>query len=193
MAKKGYSRMTKIQPAVQTMTFIITSKDAGKETNYIDLSQCASILNRRFYRQGINWAVSSFKILSGSGVTGQVSIQKMPNTWIVSNSWEKAFRAWKRQQDEVMEDGTQESTVARFNDFKIFLNKDHYIKDVSKNLLPLSAASLSLPVQQATPGEWEMSQIVVPNLVPLVLIGNLIFRWLVTTVLLPPHLPLLDL
>ncbi len=163
MAKKGYSRMNKIQPAVQTMTFIMTSGDAGKETNYIDLSQCASILNRRFYRQGINWAVSSFKILSDSGVTGQVSIQKMPNTWVVSNSWEKAFRAWKRQQDEVMEDGTQESTVARFNDFKVYLNKDHVDKDVISNLLPISAATISAPVQAAAVGEWEMSQIVVPN------------------------------
>jgi hypothetical protein len=164
MAKKGYSRMTKVQPAVQTMTFVITSKDAGKETNYIDLSQCASILNRRFYRQGINWAVSSFKVLSGAGTTGSVSIRKMPNTWIVSNSWEKAFRAWKRQQDEVMEDGTQESSVARFNDFKIHLNEDHFVKGVGKNLLPTSASTLaSIGITVATPGEWDMSQIVVPN------------------------------
>ena len=164
MAKKGYSRMTKIQPAVQTFSFFI-QPSGSSESQYIDLSQCASILNRRFYRQGINWAVSSFKLVSSGGATGQISINKLPNTWVVSNAWEKAFRAWKRQQDEVMEDGTQESTVARFNDFKIHMNTDHYDSGVSRNLLPYSAATLNpaAGLQVATPGEWAMSQIVVPN------------------------------
>ncbi len=163
MAKRKYSKMRKIEPSVQTFNFVIGITDTGKEVSYIDLSQCASILNRRFYRQGINWAVSSFKILSSSGATGQISINKLPNTWVCSNAWEKAFRSWKRQQDEVMEDGTQESTVAKFNDFKIFMNTDHYESGVVRNLLPISSATLTAGISMATAGEWEASQIVVPN------------------------------
>jgi hypothetical protein len=159
MAKKGYSRMTKIQPAVQTMTFSTSTipSGGGSESFYIDLSQCASLVNRRFYRQGINWAVSGFKILT-SALTGSVLISKLPNTWVMSNAWEKGFRAWHKQQREALEAGDQESVMAKFNDFKIFADAQHLSDGVSRNLLPLDGAG-----NQALPGEWEASQIVIPN------------------------------
>ena len=100
MAKKSYKRMKKIEPAVQTMMFNfsvpISDPPESTTTKFIDLSQCASLLNRRFYRQGINWAVSGFKFLTGADSTGIITIQKLPETWIMSNSWEKGFRNWQR-------------------------------------------------------------------------------------------------
>ena len=88
MAKTKYSKMTKIQPAVQTMFIQVPPVSASSSaTFYLDLSQCASIMNRRFYRQGINWAVSGFKILSNR-FEGYIQISKLPNTWVMSNSWE---------------------------------------------------------------------------------------------------------
>ena len=72
--------MKKIEPAVQT--FLVTTPVAtgggGPTTSFIDLSQIASLLNRRFYRQGLNWAVSGMKIFSG--VAGQITISKLPET-----------------------------------------------------------------------------------------------------------------
>jgi hypothetical protein len=160
MAKRKYSKMKKIEPSVQTFTFVIPSGDAGKETNSLDLSQCASLLNRRFYRQGINWAVSSFKILSSSGVTGQISIQKLPNTWVMSNSWEKSMRAWSKMNREALSEAP--SIKPKFLDFKIFMNEDHHVAGLGNNLLPLSSATLGAPVQVATKGEWESSKAVIP-------------------------------
>ena len=162
MAKRKYSNTKKIEPSVLTLTFALTSSSTGKEFNYIDLSQCASILNRRFYRQGINWAVSGFKILTDSGTTGQISINKLPNTWVMSNAWEKGFRHWKRQQDEAIATG-QDSVKAKYNDFKIFMNADHHSNGFSRNLLPRSSATSAVNTQEANPGEWEASQIVIPN------------------------------
>ena len=79
MAKRSYSRKgSKIQPAVQTFTFV--SEVTGPT---IDLSQCASLMNRRFYRQGINWAVAGFKFASES--PGRITVSKLPNTWVMSN------------------------------------------------------------------------------------------------------------
>jgi len=149
-------RKSKIQPAVQTMTFQY-DVDQGAEVHYIDLSQCASILNRRFYRQGLNWAVSGIKILTTG--TGSVSINKLPNTWVMSNAWEKCFRAWKKQQDEALESGDQQSVKAKFNDFKIYADDDHFRNGFADNLLPVSSGSGNV----AAPGEWEASQILIPN------------------------------
>jgi len=76
--------MKKIQPAVQTLTFRIPQGTSGLEKKFIDLSQCASLVNRRFYRQGINWAVSSMK-LNSTEFTGRLVVSKLPETWIMSN------------------------------------------------------------------------------------------------------------
>ncbi len=154
-------KSNKIQPAEMSLFTGTANVAAGAEGHFtIDLSQCASLLNRRFYRQGLNWAVAGFKILTGSGVTGIVRISKLPNTWVTSNAWEKAFRLWKRQQDEAVDEAGAESAVARFRDFKIHADIEHVTAGFVGNLLPLDNMAAAYAV-----GEWEAAQIVVPNVV----------------------------
>lgn len=125
----------------------------------LDLSQMASLVNRRFYRQGLNWAVAGFKILTTQN--GVLTTKKLPNTWVTSNAWEKAFRAWNKQQMDTVEESGAESAVARFRDFKIHADTVHVTAGFAANLLPLDG---QLPIKQAyAPGEWESSLIVVPN------------------------------
>jgi len=154
----------KIQPAEMTLLTATTTVNAGASAEFtLDLSQCASLLNRRFYRQGLNWAVGGFKIITQSGVSGNVSVSKLPNTWVTSNAWEKAFRAWNKQQMEAVDDAGAESAVARFRDFKVFADVQHVTDGIANNLLPFDGSRpIALPF--AT-GEWEASQIVLPNTV----------------------------
>jgi hypothetical protein len=49
-------KQRKLEPAVQSLTYVLPD---GQNT--VDLSQCASLVNRRFYRQGINWVVAGFR------------------------------------------------------------------------------------------------------------------------------------
>jgi hypothetical protein len=181
MAKKksGYKRMRKIEPAVQTMTFTVTvpAPDPGAVTethNFIDLSQCASLVNRRFYRQGINWAVSGIKLLSepfGSGnLAGQVTVQKLPETWVMSNAWEKGFRVWQRMNNEALAES--ESVRPRFLDFKVYADSEHHTAGYGANLLPITAAGL------ATVGEWESSKLRIPDTT---LLGNTREREMIAT------------
>jgi hypothetical protein len=151
-------KSNKIQPAVMTMAFEIPS---GPQALTIDLSQVASLMNRRFYRQGINWAVAGFKVISGPGSTGGMSISQLPNTWITSNAWEKAFRAWNKQQMETVEDSGAQSAVARFRDFKIHADTLQVDAGFGANLLPIDLAGTTYAT-----GEWESSLIVLPNLLP---------------------------
>ena len=143
------------------LNFAFTVNGKNRETNYIDLSQVASIVNRRFYRQGLNWAVSGFKVLTGQGVKGQISINKLPNTWVMSNSWEKGFRHWMKMNKDSLE--TSESVKPKFLDFKIYANNDHHVKGFAANLLPISAATIAAPFQFATAGEWVHSTFHIPN------------------------------
>ena len=159
--KSGYKRMKKIEPAVQTMMFnfpVPVSEPGTSTINFIDLSQCASLLNRRFYRQGINWAVSGFKFLTGANTTGLVTVQKLPNTWVMSNSWEKGFRTWQRLNEEAADESP--SIRPRFLDFKIYADADHHLAGSAANLLPTVDVFAGVP---ATPGTWDYSKIIIPK------------------------------
>jgi len=158
MAKRKYSgkrNQRSIEPAVQTLTFTqINTVPGAASVNYIDLSQVASLVNRRFYRQGINWAVGGFKIIS-DGEPVALVISKLPNTWVMANSWEKSMRAWSRMNREALSE--TESVRPKFLDFKIYADADHHQAGFGANLLPESAAAVA-----ATPGEWAPSKFVIP-------------------------------
>lgn len=141
------------------MTITLATPDTTGGAYTTDLSQIASLVNRRFYRQGINWAVGGFKIFSTG--TGAFSISKIPNTWVVANAWKKAFAAWNKQQREALADSGGLSAAAKFRDFKIYMDATHFDAGIAANLLPIDASGNPAP-----PGEWEHSKIVVPNQLP---------------------------
>lgn len=162
MARKK-SSYRKLEPAVQTLTFAVPDG-----TSTVDLSRCASLVNRRFYRQGINWVVSGFRFFktgtSPSPGTG-VSIGKLPNTWVLANAWEKAFRHWQELNKRALEAG--ESLPGRFTDFKIYMDDIHHGSRVgmpNSDLLPVDFES-----NGATAGEWVYSKILLPDTT---LVGN---------------------
>ena len=161
---KAKRKSMNIEPSVMTIQLATPSTAPGATThNYVDLSQLTSILNRRFMRQGLNWAVAGFKVTTaspapGTSIKGAVLVSKLWNTWTMSNAWEKAFRVWNKQQMDAIADAGAESAVARFRDFKIHMDVDHVTSGFAGNLLPYDASA-----NIALPGEWEQSVIVIPN------------------------------
>lgn len=163
MAK--YRRGKKLQPAVQNLWFSLPSwdgVDVPSASHYIDLSQVASLANRRAYRQGVQWAVSSISIhfpelAAGESIATRpsITISKLPNTWVMSNAWEKAFRAWQRMNNEALSES--ESVKPKFLDFKVYADSVHHGKGFVGNLLPYSEAGLYVA------GEWESSKIIQPK------------------------------
>ncbi|MDA9117349.1 hypothetical protein N9J16_01230, partial [Candidatus Poseidoniaceae archaeon] len=112
--------MSKIEPSAMTL-YIPTDPVGGITptlTQYCDLSQIASLVNRRFYRQGINWAVAGIKVLSQGSYVGAITCSKLPNTWVMANAWEKSMRTWTKMNNEALAE--TESVRPRFLDFKIY-------------------------------------------------------------------------
>lgn len=168
---------SKIEPAIHEMYFTATPvgvAGAGpgapgtSSTFYIDLNQCNSLVNRRFYRQGLLNAVNGIKLVSTSVLagtltpvlnapTGKILVEKLPSTWVMSNAWEKSFRVWQRMNNEALAE--TESIRPRFLDFKVYADSTHHNLGFGANLLPANA----------TAGEWESSKIAIPiatDLVP---------------------------
>ncbi len=154
MAKRRNGHvMKKFQPAVLTLAFRTSPTESGQSTDYIDLSQVASLVNRRFYRQGINWAVAGMKILGTADAN--ITISKLPDTWVLSNSWEKSFRAWQKMNNAALAES--ESTKPKFLDFKIYADAQHHQAGFGQNLLPQDSEN-----NEAVAGEWFSSKIHVP-------------------------------
>ncbi len=144
----------KIQPAQLTIS---TAMNGGSAAT-IDLSQCASLLNRRFYRQGLNWAVAGFTFLTEDpNQSGFIVVQKIPDTWVSSNSWEKGFRHWLQMNNEALE-GT-ESIKPKFMDFKVYMDAVHHAAGSGANLLPY----MGTPSTALTVGTWDYSEVTIPT------------------------------
>ncbi len=158
----------KLQPAPLTMTFGLTVPDNQTITNsYIDLSQCASLINRRFYRQGLNWAVTGFSIAAKtdgtSNAEGFVRIYKIPQTWVASNAWVKGFSTWQRMNNDALEE--VESVKPKFLDFKVYMDSGHHEAGSDANLIPLGEVPidpLDFTIGSYVPGEWEYSKVIIP-------------------------------
>ena len=163
----------KLEPVPTKMTFSIPP---GTNTSFIDISQCASLLSRKFLRQGLNWAIGGVRVTMPAASTGQagnaVYISTLQHSWTTSNAWKKAQAHWLRQQNEALESSGSEDSSARYRDFKIYADKTHFDTGEAANLLPvgLGPGTTTGPfpsaiVTTAAPavGEWEYSSIVIPN------------------------------
>lgn len=149
MAKKRY-KGPRMDPAVMRMSF-----DMIGDVHYLDLSQCASILNRRFYKQGIQWAVARITFVDTLGTAnGTVNVQKLPTSWVVGNAWKKGQAVWDQMNEHAME--FAEGVKPRYYDYKIHMDTSHVAGGFASNLLPVN-------VTPATAGEWLASEYVIPD------------------------------
>ena len=142
------------------MTFSATVDADADESYYIDLSQCASLINRRFYRQGLNWAVAGFKMVARSStgsnpLFARVGIHSLPHTWVMFNAWEKTFRTFMKQQKEAS--AQSQSIRPKYLDFKVYMHPEHA---KSTNMLPLDSTGNS---PNAIQDQWQYSKIVIPE------------------------------
>ncbi len=148
MARRNRKRgRAKLEPAVETMLFNL----AGQGSHTIDLSQNACLLNRRFYRQGLNWAVAGFTFVTQAEKTGTISVAKVPDTWVTRNSWVKGFKVWQELNKQALE--TTESVESRYTDFKVYMDKVHHAAGSGANAI----AMMGDPATALTKGDWDYS------------------------------------
>lgn len=99
MARKKTRTTTKLQPAEMTLATAFSVPLGGGVNSYTaDLSQMASIVNRRFYRQGLNWAVAGFKVrIVGTG-QGSIIVKKFANYLDICELLDEGVQALARDE-----------------------------------------------------------------------------------------------
>lgn len=125
-------------------------------TSMLDISQCLSIVNRKFFPQGLNWVVANIELVTDGTVI--LGVSKLPDSWTLANSWVKAEALWRESQDQVLDvDGR--SIQAKYSDFKIFYDSDHQAVGTVGNLVPFG---YDIAAGSAT-YDWDSTDIQIPN------------------------------
>ena len=165
--RRSYGKK-KLEPAVMNLSFTANSGSGipGGATNYIDLSMAASVVNRRFYKQGINWSVAGFTITtSGNTAPGSVTVCKVPTTWIAYNAWVKSRAMWNKMNDQVLD--SEESIRAKYYDFKVNMNAAMAASTLQLDIQSPGDGDILVPTDCAynepTMGEWKYSTLQMPN------------------------------
>jgi hypothetical protein len=107
-------RASKIQPAVETLTFALANG-----VSYVDLNLAASIANRRAYKQEhSDWAVAGFTLYAQG--TGNLTIWSLPDTWVCDNAYVKSKAMWEKMNEQVLDD--EPDIQGKYNDFKVYMD-----------------------------------------------------------------------
>ncbi len=145
--------MATVQPAQRVLMYQVQNG-----ANYLDIAADLSRVNRRAYRQGMQYAIGKieFVFLGKPAQADAVMLQALTagNTWVVHNAWKKGQAHWLAQQRNARKLIGQ-SGKPSYEDFKVFLNDSH------RGLGTLPCIDSDGAV--VSPGEWDYSKFVWEN------------------------------
>jgi hypothetical protein len=105
-----------------TQTRISFEFDGGS-TEFIDIAKALSIINRKFYRQGVYYYVNSVEIYNNE--TGVVDLHTLPDNWITKNAHQRGFKLFQKMNSLTSEAGY--TMRPKYHDFKVYLSDLHRI------------------------------------------------------------------
>jgi len=108
-----------IKPAQRVLTYTFTPS-SGAATVDIDLAKDLSAVNRRLYRQGMQYYVSHVSLARGDTGISAMSVKTAGDTWMVHNAWKKGFKLWRSQLNEV--EDVMPGLQGKWSDFKVELD-----------------------------------------------------------------------
>ena len=139
-----------MQPAHTVLTYQI-----GNGNSFVDIAEGLSKVNRKLYRQGMEYAVGkvTFGYQANPGQILNVSLGAYTagNTWTVHNAWKKAYAHWSAQQRTARRLIGQ-SAKPTWEDFKVYLDDVH--RSVGNETL------IDLNGDAVGSGEWDYSRLI---------------------------------
>ena len=121
----------------------------GGSTQFIDIAQALSTINRKFYRQGVYYYVNSVEIYNNE--TGVVDLLTLPDTWVTKNAWNRGFNMFQK-----MNALAPDVPRPKYHDFKVYMSDLHRTTGSTEpRLHDINGASAAGGM---TPDDWTYSQ-----------------------------------
>ena len=136
-------KYTKTAPTQLRLSF----EGVGNGTQFVDIAMALSIINKRFYRQGVYYYVNSVELYNNEDA--YVDLHVMPDTWGVKNAWNRGFKIYQ-QMNALAPTGYR----PKYHDFKIYMSGRHVnIGTMSPSMHDINGSQTPFSV-----GEWVYSR-----------------------------------
>lgn len=133
-----------------------SGNDPYVDSVYIDVAQCASILNRKLIRQGQMFRIKNMRMYTNdTSPNATIKVGVLPQSWPTFNAYRKARALWHKMNATALENAS-EGLYPKYHDFKVLMNKVHYDNELGSgdhNLVPVDFDSNEAPT-----GEWVYSK-----------------------------------
>lgn len=144
-----------------TLFYEFDLDENGELYRTVDIGESVSLVSRKAYRQGCEWAVAGIRLESSQPCNVEVSV--LPQTWVCAQAWKTAFRAWRKMQRLAVQNTERDEVAAKYQDFKIGFDKyqlNSVLTGYAPNLIPLGYAT---PGGGAAHREWGFSEFNFPD------------------------------
>lgn len=138
-------KYSKTSPTVTRLSF----EGTGGATKYIDIARALSIINRKFYRQGVYYYVNSVELYNNEDAF--VDLHTLPDTWVTKNAWNRGFGIFQDMNALV------DTPRPKYHDFKVLMSTIQTpdgANTMDPDMYGINSANSSL-----SPDEWVYSQI----------------------------------
>jgi len=160
MARKK-TRKSKIVKMEHHVKLKWTEAGAGSspfsDSVYIDVAQCASILNRKLIRQGQMFRIKNMRMhTNDTSPNCTVKVGVIPQSWPTFNAYRKGRALWHKMNAMALENAS-EGLYPKYHDYKVYMDSNHYTEheggSADENLTPVDFNDVAAPL-----GEWVYSK-----------------------------------
>jgi hypothetical protein len=96
--------------------------ETGVSSRYIDIARALSIVNRKFYRQGLYYYVNSVEVYNDE--KSFVDFLTIPDTWVTRNAWKRGFQLFQKM-NSMVDDPISGIGRPKYHDFKVKMVSSH--------------------------------------------------------------------
>ena len=123
---KGSGKYQKFETKVKLKwTHVSGEAEPYKDSAYIDVAKCLSVLNRKLVRQGQVFKIKGFSVYTNyTDEQSMIKIGVLPRVWPMFNAYKKARRLWNEHNLMALRD-TGASNLPKYYDFKILMDGTH--------------------------------------------------------------------
>ena len=126
---------------------------SGSGTTFIDIARALSIINRKFYRQGVYYYINSVEVYNNE--SGVIDLHTLPDTWVTKNAWNRGFQLFQKM-NSLTDSPVSGVTRPKYHDFKVYMNDTHRQRGSMNPVM----STINGGTTEYEADEWEYSRFV---------------------------------
>lgn len=119
---------------------------SGNTTRFIDVARALSVINRKFYRQGVYYYVNSVELYNNEDA--YIDLHTCPDNWVTKNSWNMGFRMFQKMNAQV------DTPRPKYHDFKVKMSN----LQTEANTFDPETFGINGAFTSHAPDEWQFSK-----------------------------------